>query len=1200
MNENKVEKSKNAEREERILAYWQENDIFAKTLKKNEGKGKNFVFYEGPPTANGHPGIHHLEARAFKDAIPRYKTMRGYYVRRKGGWDTHGLPVELQVEKELGLKSKKEVEAYGIAEFNQKCKESVWQYVREWEQFTERMGYWADLKDPYITYKPNYIESIWSILAKVEKDGLLYKDYKVVPWCPRCGTGLSSHELAQGYQDDKDISLYVKFKVKNPEKLGISGNVYLVAWTTTPWTLPGNVALAVGNEIEYVGVRLKVKGQRLKVEVQGGEVENNDTHNPKDNNEETLIVAKERVENLAKVSKVEFEINERIFKGSDLVGLEYTPVFDHLSSIASDSSSGTSNRNEAQLQSFQNAFKVYPADFVTTADGTGIVHIAPMYGQDDFDLGTTVGLPKYHLVNDDGTFKAETGELSLLFVKDPNTDVVIIKHLASKGTLFAKEKFEHSYPHCWRCKTPLIYFARDSWYIKMSSLRDKLVKENEEINWEPGYIKEGRFGEWLKEIKDWAISRERYWGTPLPIWICTDPKCGKRKVVGKVSDLSKKKNNHYFLVRHGEAENNALRVQSSDPDYPHHLTNKGKEQVQKLAKDLKGKKFDLAFISPFVRTKETFEILNETLGIKPENVHIETRLGEYNAGVWNGKSVDEFMKHYRHRDRFVLKPECGENYTEMKRRVSEFLFELENKYKGKKILIVSHESPIFMLVAGAKGLDQKQALDLRGDKEFIDNATLLELDFHISPRNSDYELDLHRPLIDDVEIECECGGKMRRVKEVMDVWFDSGAMPFAQDHYPFENKSYIDKEGGYPADFISEAIDQTRGWFYTLHAIGVLAGKGKAFKNVICLGHILDKNGKKMSKSIGNIVNPFEMMDKYGADTARFWMYTVNQPGESKNFDEKTVDEIVKKVFNLTSNVLTFFKMYRTNDIEFSDTLPRSANILDNWIVEKLSNLNELVSSNLDQYKFFEAGRSIKDFIADLSQWYVRRSRDRFKSDGVEREESLKTTYFVLLNLAKIMAPLTPFFAEELYQELGGKLESVHLEDWPDLVSKDKKLLEMMETVRFVSSKGLEARNIAKVNVRQPLQSLTIKEEFKKDLDDRALAVIRDEVNVKEVLYSNAMAGEVELDTQISESLKEEGMLRELVRIIQDLRKTNGLTIKDQARLSLELPENLKLFVSKNEAQIARITLLKEIKYEKVESGEVELVGNKIKLNLSL
>jgi len=1077
-----VNKSKHALREERVLAYWKEKGIFEKSLAKNKGKGKDFVFYEGPPTANGHPGIHHLEARAFKDAIPRYKTMQGYYVRRKGGWDTHGLPVELQVEKELGLKSKKEIEQYGIGAFNDKCKESVWKYVHEWEEFTDRMGYWVDLKDPYITYKPQYIESVWNIISEINKKDLLYKDYKIVPWCPRCGTGLSSHELAQGYQDVKDLSVYVKFKVKNPEKIGLSGEVFLLAWTTTPWTLPGNVALAVGEKVEYELIRLKVKDERSKVEDQCSNVNTDDGEN--------LLVAKERLESLK--NKGEFEVisglpceapKERStglsWKGKDLIGLEYEPLY--LGVV--DNASGV------EKEKLSNAFKVYGADFVTTSDGTGIVHIAPMYGADDFALGTEEKLPKYHLVNDDGTFKREAGELAGLFVKDQNTDVAIIKDLAGRGLLFAKEKVEHTYPHCWRCKTPLIYFARDSWYIKMSELRDKLVKENEDINWEPDYIKQGRFGEWLKEVKDWAISRERYWGTPLPIWLCTDAKCGKKKVVGSVKELSKESNNKYYLIRHGEADNNATNTISSDPDFPHHLTAKGKEQVEEAGKELKRRKFDIAFVSPFVRTRETFEILNKELGLNTDQIIFDDRIGELKTGIWNGKNVDDFVTQFKHEDRFEKCPEGGETYVDIKKRVGNFLYELESKYKGKTILIVSHETPIFLMVAVAEGLDRKQSLGLRGDREFIANADIVELDFEVVPHNSEYELDLHRPHIDDITFDCSCGEKMKRVREVMDVWFDSGAMPFAQDHYPFLDKEHFDTKG-FPADFISEAIDQTRGWFYTLHAIGTLVGKGKAYKNVICLGHILDKDGKKMSKSIGNIVNPWEIMDKYGADAARFWMYSINQPGESKNFDEKTVDEVVKKVFNLASNVLSFYSMYKGDESSLDPIGSKSKNILDLWIISRSNELKREVTRNLDAYKFFESSRAIRDFVADLSQWYLRRSRDRFKGEG--KGEALQTLKFVLIELSKVMAPFTPFFAEELYREAGGEKESVHLEDWPETFEVDEKLHETMNIVREISSKGLEARMSAKINVRQPLKELRIKNnELRTGKDDDALEIIK-------------------------------------------------------------------------------------------------------------
>jgi isoleucyl-tRNA synthetase len=1133
-------------------------------LEKNRGKGKEFIFYEGPPTANGHPGIHHLEARAFKDAIPRYKTMRGYHVRRKGGWDTHGLPVELQVEKELGLKSKKEIEKYGIGAFNEKCKESVWKYVHEWEDFTHRMGYWVDLKNPYVTYKPKYIESIWNIIATADKQDLLYKDYKVVPWCPRCGTGLSSHELAQGYQDVKDLSVYVKFKIKNPEKIGLKGDVFILVWTTTPWTLPGNVALAVGKEVEYVSVKCKVQNV----------------------GEQILIVAKERLESLK--SKGELEgVSDKSWKGKDLVGLEYEPLY---LSVVDNVSGG-------EKEKLANAFKVYPADFVTTSDGTGIVHIAPMYGQDDFALGTENNLPKYHLVNDDGTFKKEAGELAGLFVKDQNTDVAIIKDLAGRGLLFAKEKVEHSYPHCWRCKTPLIYFARDSWYIRMSSLRDKMVKENEDIHWEPEHIKDGRFGEWLREVKDWAISRERYWGTPLPIWVCNNEKCGKKKVVGSVEELSREASNKYHLIRHGEAENNATHITSSNPTFPHRLTPKGQTQVGEASKELKKEKIDLAFVSPFVRTRETFEILNKELGLAPDQVFFDDRIGELKTGVWNGRNVDDFVAEFKHEERFDKCPEGGETYVDIKKRVGEFLYELESKYKGKSILIVSHETPIFLSVAVAEGLDRKQSLELRGNREFISNADIIELDFKVVPHNSEYELDLHRPNIDDVTFTCSCGGKMQRVKEVMDVWFDSGAMPFAQDHYPFENKEYIEKSG-FPADFISEAIDQTRGWFYTLHAIGALMGMGKAYKNVICLGHILDKEGKKMSKSVGNIVNPWDVMDKYGADAARFWMYSVNQPGDSKNFDEKTVDEVVKKVFNLASNVASFYSMYKDESVD-GEQVKKSENILDLWIISRLNGLIKEVTINLDAYKFFESSRTIKDFIADLSQWYLRRSRDRFKNEGRDKTEALHTLRQVLIDLAKIMAPFTPFFAEELYLEIGGELESVHLETWPEAGKVDAKLIETMEAVRNISSKGLEARMNAKINVRQPLRELRVKidllalrsfsGEGNIKADNRTLQIIKDEVNVKEIIFDKNIETDVKLDLEITPELKEEGMIRELVRVIQDLRKEHGLTVRDRTNIIVSTDKVGQAFIEKNKKVVTSMTLLNEVQYANFEGNRYNL-----------
>ena len=1196
-------KSSHAEREERILSFWKEKGIFEKSLEKESPEG-DFVFYEGPPTANGRPGIHHLEARAFKDAIPRYKTMRGFHVRRKGGWDTHGLPVELQVEKELGFKSKKDIDAYGIAAFNDKCKESVWKYVHEWEGFTGRMGYWVDLKDPYITYKPDYMEALWGIVKTVADsktpsgDEMLYKDFRVVPWCPRDQTVLSSHELAQGYEDVKDLAVTVKFKLVPGQKIGdlvIDDETFILAWTTTPWTLPGNVGLAVGKDIEYVEVT-QFPSAEISPPVERGH------YIPV--TKDTYLVS---MESFKRLSDKFDPVPLMSFKGSDLIGLSYEPLYPFLK----DNVSGPEKKK------LMNAYKVYPADFVTTTDGTGIVHTAVMYGQDDFELGTKVGLPKHHLVNEDGTFKKEAGFLAGKFVKDQETDVAIIKDLAARGLLFAKERYQHSYPHCWRCHTPLIYFARDSWYIRMSALRDQLVAENESIAWEPEHIKEGRFGEWLREVKDWAISRERYWGTPLPVWVCE--KCHERTVAGSVADVSKKPCNTYFVMRHGEAENNTLQVLDAILDSKLHLTEKGRKQALESAKGFKVATIDLIITSPILRTKETAEIIRQQLGLKPEQVVVDTGVREYSPGIFEGKPLADLVKACSGQDRYIWQPEGGEDYKDVKKRMGDFLYRIDAEYEGKNILVVSHETPLMLLVAAARGMDVNQTKEIRKSGDFMKNAEIRPLDFTIVPHNADYELDLHRPYIDEVTLTCSCGGEMTRVKEVMDVWFDSGAMPFAQDHRirsseleagsqkkGFLSKLFMSKDKlAYPADFISEAIDQTRGWFYTLHAIGILMGMGKAYKNVICLGHILDPEGKKMSKSIGNVVDPWAMMDTYGADALRFWMYSVNQPGDSKNFDEKTVDEVVKKVFNLTLNVLSFYEMYAKGidvaNLRFS--MEKTPQPLDRWIVARLDQLISAVSDGLDAYKFMEPTRAVRDFVADLSQWYLRRSRERFKGDDEDDMlAALAVTRYVLLELSKVLAPFTPFLAEEIYRRVGGELESVHLEAWPYARKIDEDrilLLSQMAALRKAIETALSLRSFGKKPARQPLARLEFeftaaRPAFPEDL----LALIRDEVNVKEAvqvavkekpgdailekdgrLYIESGGIRAALDIRITPELKEEGELRELLRKIQDARKEKGLSIGDDA--ILVVTEDLRSLVNKYEAQIKKATNLTGI-----ESGQ--------------
>ncbi len=1122
-------KSERALAEEAVLAFWQENQIFEKSIKSSPaGGGKNFVFYEGPPTANAKPALHHLEARAFKDVIPRYKTMQGFRVERRAGWDTHGLPVELQIEKKLGLTSKKQIEEYGVAKFNKECKDSVFTYIKDWETFTDRIGYWVDKKNAYYTFDNNYIESLWNIIGKINDRGLLYKDYKVVPWCPRCGTGLSSHELAQGYEDVKDLSVYAKFKVVGEE------NTYLLAWTTTPWTLPGNVALAVGKDIAYVKILV---------------------------GEEYYILAQERLSLILE----QYTITQS-YLGSELVGLKYEPLYPYLSELYT---------NDEKLV---NAYQVFLADFVTTTDGTGIVHTAVMYGQDDFELGTKVGLPKVHTVDEGGHFLQDMDFLSGRFVKDEEVAIDIIKDLAHRGLLFKKEKYEHSYPHCWRCKTPLIYYARDSWYIRMSELRPDLLKANEAINWQPEHIKEGRFGEWLREAKDWAFSRERYWGTPLPVWTDKDGKIEVVDSIAKLKSLTKKSGNSYRVIRHGEAEHNLTETWSPIPGVNDALTEKGREQIKKVAEILKGE-VDIIVASPFNRGQESAKIIAEIIGIPSTEIITEPRVGEWNIGSdFSGKPMEDyFIVRNKAEDRYHFKHGDGESYADVFTRSAQFLYEIEKKYEDKRILVVTHGGSARAMELVARGFAYDTLFTSTREYRNFDNAEMREINFVPLPHNEEYELDLHKPYIDEVELYKD-GEKLTRVKEVVDVWFDSGSMPFAQSHYPF-NKELL-----YPANFISEAIDQTRGWFYTMLAVGVLMEMGSPYKNVICLGHLLDKDGRKMSKSIGNIVEPFEQMDKFGVDAVRWWMYSVNGAGESKNYDEKSVAEINNKVFNLFGNVLSFYELYRDKNLEAE--LPKSENVLDEWIIARLNKVVTEVTKSLDSYDLFKPTRALQDFIGDLSTWYLRRSRDRIK-DG--NKDAKQTLYHVLKTTSQLMAPFAPFFSENVWQKLKNDKdeESVHLSTWPKAGEIKKDIVEEMEKVRALVTKGLELRQKAGIKIRQPLESFSIEEKDLKDYQD----IIKEELNVKKILH-----GELALDTELTPKLKTEGIARELIRAIQDMRKQKGLKPEDVIELTIGTNDEGKKAVKEFEKDIKKTVGAKSLEIHE-DSGEVIIEGIPFTIN---
>ncbi len=1161
MSQEPIKKSEAAEREEQILKFWQENKIFEKTLQKPSPKGE-FVFYDGPPFATGLPHYGHMLAGTMKDVIPRYKTMNGYHVNRVWGWDCHGLPIENLVEKELGLETKKDIEKYGIDKFNKAARESVLRYDAEWKKFVPRFGRWVDMDTPYKTMDSKYTESVWWSWKELTQKNLVYEGFKVMPYCPHCGTTLSNFEVNQGYKDISDISVYVKFKIKK------FPNSYFVAWTTTPWTLPGNTALAVGAEIEYVEVEVK---------------------------DQVLVLAKEKLS----LIKEEYKILAT-HKGSEMVGMEYEPVFNYFES--------------QDIKNKENGWRVVAGDFVTTEDGTGIVHIAPAFGGDDYELSQKENLPIIVHVDLEGKMKPEIKDFAGMLVKPKSndekerlaTDISIIRYLQDRGSFFDKEKIKHSYPHCWRCDTPLLNYATSSWFIKVTDLKDKMLSLNSKVSWVPSDIGENRFGKWIEGARDWAVSRSRYWGAPIPVWKCNS--CKAVETLGSFEELKNKihkSGNKYFTIRHGEAEQNIKDLINSElSNNIYHLTEEGRKRVLEASENIKKEKIDFIITSPFLRCKETAEIVRGALGLDASCVQEDERLAEFKKGPgFEGKSWQEYWGLFSStKERFEKSPDGGENLTDLNKRAGEFIYDLEKRYSGKNILIVSHQGPIASMHMIAEGADAGRFIEAKEKQIYTFGfADFRKLDFAPLPHNENYELDVHRPFIDEVRWSCECGGEFERIKEVFDTWYDSGSMPYASVHHPFESEETFlgKKKFPFPADFIAEGLDQTRGWFYTLLVLGAGIFSKSPYDNVIVNGIVLAEDGQKMSKKLKNYPDPMDMVNKYGADTIRYYMTASPVVrAEDLAFSEKGLDEVSKKLIKRLGNVCEFYLMYGDSSVTANNESPK---IIDRWIISRLSQAGKDIDMYLSKYELEKAARPVMDFVEDLSTWYLRRSRDRFKAeDQEEKKFALATMRFILLELSKYMAPFTPFFAEDLYRSVRGDKEtqSVHLCDWPEDVKIEKDVLEGMKEVRRLVSVALEKRNVAGVKVRQPLQKVTLKNlkfEGKKEYID----LIRDEVNVKEVLFNENLEEEIELDTLITEGLKKEGMERDIIRLIQELRKTSNLNPSDSKNLLVDTDENGKRFLEDAAERIKTPTNINSFIFE-ANDGQENLIENmKFKFKIS-
>jgi isoleucyl-tRNA synthetase len=1149
-----IKKTPAAEKEEKIMQFWRDNKTFEKSLTKDAPKG-NYVFYDGPPFATGLPHYGHILGSTAKDVIGRYQTMQGFRVPRKWGWDCHGLPIENIVEKDLGLSGHVEIEALGVDKFVEHARSKVLTYVHDWKRTVERIGRWVDFDGSYKTMDNSFIESVWWSLGQLNDKGLIYEGVRVLAYCPRCETPIAKSEIAMdnSYKDIADISVYVNFPlVEDP-------NVNLLGWTTTPWSLPGDIVLAVNAAATYVKVKLA------------------DDTSPK-----YYVLAKERAEAVLKEKK--FEIVEE-FPGTALLGKKYTPPFDYYT------------KGEALLAN-PKSWTVVAADFVTTTDGTGIAHEAPAFGEDDASLAQKENIPFIIHVTPEGKFAPEVTDFAGMLIKPKSAekdghmkaDIEIIKYLAAKGLLFKKEKIMHSYPHCYRCETPLFYYALPSWFINIQKAKTRMLETAKDMSWIPEHLKEGRFKNTMESAPDWNISRNRYWASPLPFWKSADSKFLFVNSIADLKEKTKKSGNTYFVMRHGEGEHNLHNRCSYKDQETVHLTEKGKEQVRAAAQAFKDKGIDRVYVSPFARTMETAKIVQEVLGLADDALVVDQRLIELNPGILEGKSWDEHIAWSRSQeDPYTAAPEGGESRLDAKLRIASFLYEIEATEKNKTILVISHGITLETMPAIAEGADNARSYEIYTTSVHAP-ADVMPLSFVPLPHNARYELDLHRPYIDEITLVDEAGTEYTRISEVIDCWFESGSMPFAQDHYPFERPQW--KTENFPAGFVAEYIAQTRTWFYYTHAVSTILFDAAPFEHVVTTGTLLAEDGQKMSKSKGNYPDPWILFNKYGVDPLR--LYLMSSPlmkGEDANFSEKAVQDIASKIIGRLGNVLAFYELYRDMALEKDVEQFQPINVLDIWIMSRLSELVSEVTRGMEKYDMTESTRPFDLFVDDLSTWYLRRSRERIK-DG--DNDAKKTLYLVFKITAKVLAPFAPFTAEDIWLRLRSEsdAESVHLAEWPKSQTVNSEVLTAMRGAREAVTHGLEARQKSSIKVRQPLASMQFFSVFgKSGFSEEYTQIIKDELNIKEIIFVEGDAARALLDTNITPELKREGDYRELVRAVQESRKAAGLTPSDT--ITLFLSENAKELVAGFEAEMKKTALVNELVFAANE-GETITVADQV------